>query len=82
MTQPRTGKQMKPWLPGKGDIDPAALADRRQPFVEWLTSKDNSLFAKVEANRIWTFVIGRGIVDPPDDFRDSNPPAHPALLDA
>jgi Protein of unknown function (DUF1549)/Protein of unknown function (DUF1553) len=82
VTQPRTGKQMKPWLPGKGDIDASALADRRQPFIEWLTSKENALFAKVEANRIWSFVMGRGIVDPPDDFRDSNPPSNAALLHA
>jgi hypothetical protein len=81
VTQPRTGKQMKPWLPGKGEIE-AAANDRRQPFVEWLTAKDNNLFAKVEANRIWSFVMGRGIVDPPDDFRDSNPPSNAALLDA
>src|SRR5262249_41520948 len=56
VTQPRTGKQMKPWLPGRGEIEAPAMADRRQPFVEWLTAKDNTLFAKVEANRIWSFV--------------------------
>ena len=82
VTQPRTGKQMKPWLPGQGEIDPPATTDRRQPFAEWLTSRDNKLFAKVEANRLWSFVMGRGIVDPPDDFRDSNPPSNAALLDA
>ena len=81
VTQPRTGKQMKPWLPGQGDIEPPA-GDRREPFAEWLTSKDNLLFAKVEANRLWSFVMGRGIVDPPDDFRDSNPPSNAPLLDA
>jgi hypothetical protein len=82
VTQPRTGKQMKPWLPGQGEIDAAGLTDRRQPFIEWLTAKENPLFAKVEANRIWSFVMGRGIVDPPDDFRDSNPPSNAALLEA
>ena len=82
VTQPRTGKQMKPWLPGQGEIEPPKEGDRRQPFVAWLTAKDNMLFAKVEANRLWSFVMGRGIVDPPDDFRDSNPPSNAALLDA
>lgn len=82
VTQPRTGKQMKPWLPGQGEIDPPPTTDRRQPFADWLTSRDNKLFAKVEANRLWSFVLGRGIVDPPDDFRDSNPPSNAALLDA
>jgi hypothetical protein len=73
---------MKPWLPGQGEQDVTNVSDRRQPFIQWLTAKDNSLFAKVEANRIWSFVFGRGIVDPPDDFRDSNPPSNAALLDA
>jgi hypothetical protein len=82
VTQPRTGKQMKPWLPGQGEIDPPADADRRQNFAAWLTAKDNRLFAKVEVNRLWSQVFGRGIVDPPDDFRDSNPPSNAALLDA
>jgi hypothetical protein len=81
VTQPRTGKKMKPWLPGKGEVEPAE-SDRRQPLVDWLTAQDNALFAKVEANRIWSFVMGRGIVDPPDDFRESNPPSNAALLDA
>ena len=83
VTQPRTGKQMKPWLPRQGrDRCCRGEATAAQPFVDWLTSKDNPLFAKVEANRIWSFVMGRGIVDPPDDFRDSNPPSNAALLDA
>ncbi len=82
VTQPRTGKQMKPWLPGQGEIDPPAGTDRRDPFVNWLTSKDNRLFAKVEVNRLWSQLLGRGIVDPPDDFRDSNPPSNAPLLDA
>ncbi len=46
----------------------------------WLT-QDNRLFARNMANRIWFHVMGRGIVDPPDDFRDSNPPSHPELLE-
>jgi hypothetical protein len=82
VTQPRTGKQMKPWLPGQGEIDPPAGSDRRQALAAWLTGKDNRLFAKVEVNRLWSQLLGRGIVDPPDDFRDTNPPSNAALLDA
>src|SRR5919112_277412 len=82
VTQPRTGKQMNPWLPGQGESDPPANIARRDPSVTWLPAKNNMLFAKVEANRLWSFVMGRGIVDPPDDFRDSNPPSNAALLDA
>jgi hypothetical protein len=82
VTQPRTGKQMKPWLPMKGEIDPPANTDRRDPFLTWLTAKDNPFLAKVEANRIWSHLFGRGIVEPNDDFRESNPPSNAALLDA
>jgi hypothetical protein len=82
VTQPRTGKQMKPWLPLKGDVEPPPDADRREIFLAWLTSKDNPFFAKVEANRIWSHLFGRGIVEPNDDFRESNPPSNAALLEA
>lgn len=82
VTQPRTGEQMKPWLPGRGDVQPSGSDDRRELFVRWLTGPDNPYFARIEVNRIWSYLMGRGIVDPPDDFRDSNPPSNPELLDA
>jgi hypothetical protein len=81
VTQPRTGKQMKPWLPLKGDADLPGEDDRRETFVNWLTSADNPFFARVEVNRIWGHLMGRGIVEPVDDFRDSNPPSNATLLD-
>jgi hypothetical protein len=79
--QPRTGATMKPWLPGEGAIDDTSLRDRRTAFVDWLTKPDNPFFARVAVNRIWAEVMGQGIVDPVDDFRQSNPPSIPALLD-
>lgn len=82
ITQPRTGKQMKPWAPGVGDLNPAADDDRRNPFVSWLIARDNPFFARVEVNRIWAQFFGRGLVDPIDDFRDSNPASNAVLLDA
>jgi hypothetical protein len=81
VTQPRTGQVMKPWLPGSGDVSDAAIPDRRAVFAEWLTRPNNPIFARVAVNRIWAEVMGQGIVDPVDDFRQSNPPANPALLD-
>ncbi|MBL8850562.1 MAG: DUF1553 domain-containing protein [Planctomycetaceae bacterium] len=81
VTQPRTGKTMKVHLLLKGDVDVAAENDRRAVFAEWLTQSDNPFFAKSVANRIWGHLMGRGIVDPVDDFRDSNPPSNAALLD-
>ncbi|HVX12498.1 MAG TPA: DUF1549 domain-containing protein [Pirellulales bacterium] len=82
VTQPRTGKQMKPWLPLSGDAELPGETDRRQALVEWLVRPDNPFFAKVEVNRLWGHLLGRGIVEPVDDFRDSNPPASASLLDA
>jgi len=82
VTQPRTSQQMKPWLPGVGDVDIDDGIDRRFTLADWLTSPENSLFAKVEVNRLWRSVMGKGIVDPADDFRASNPPSNADLLDA
>ncbi len=81
VTQPRTNKQMKVHLLLKGDVDVPADQDRRVVFAQWLTSPDNPFFAKSVSNRIWGHLLGRGIVDPIDDFRDSNPPSNARLLD-
>lgn len=82
IVQPRTGKQMPPWLPLSGVADLPADEDRRQAFADWLTRPENPFFARVAVNRIWGHLMGRGIVEPVDDFRDSNPPANAPLLDA
>jgi hypothetical protein len=55
--------------------------DRREKLVAWLTRPDNPYFAKSTANRVWYHLFGRGIVEPVDDFRDTNPPSNPELLD-
>ena len=81
VTQPRTGKQMKTHLLLKGDQDVPADQDRREVFAQWLTQPDNPFFAKSMVNRIWGQLLGRGIVEPVDDFRDSNPPSNAPLLD-
>jgi len=82
VTQPRTGKQMKPWLPLTGEAELAGEEDRRHMFVDWLRQADNPFFAQAEVNRIWGYLIGRGIVEPVDDFRASNPPSNEELLEA
>ena len=56
--------------------------DRRQRFADWLTQPDNKYFAASIANRVWFHLLGKGIVDPVDDFRDTNPPSNPQLLEA
>jgi len=82
VTQPRTGQTMKPWLPLSGDVDLPGDADRRDAFVEWVSRRDNPLIPQAAVNRIWGHLFGRGIVEPVDDFRASNPPSNGALLDA
>ncbi|MFO0805656.1 MAG: DUF1553 domain-containing protein [Gemmataceae bacterium] len=56
--------------------------DPRQLFADWLTSPKNPFFAKAVANRYWAHFFGKGIVDPLDDMRVTNPPSNPELLDA
>jgi hypothetical protein len=56
--------------------------DPRIALADWLTSKDNTMFRENMANRIWAHFIGRGIVDPVDDVRISNPPSNKELLQA
>ena len=56
--------------------------DRREKLADWLTRPDNPYFAPSLVNRVWYHLLGRGIVEPVDDFRDTNPPSNPELLDA
>ena len=71
--QPRTGKVMPPKALGGPVLADAAGGDGRAKLAAWLTGADNPFFAKSLTNRIWYHLIGRGIVEPVDDFRDSNP---------
>jgi len=82
VTQPRTGKTMKPRYPGIGDVDVKPGEDRRNGLADWLTKPENPFFAKSVVNRVWFHLMGKGIVDPVDDFRDSNPSCNDELLDA
>lgn len=56
--------------------------DPRVALVDWMTSKDNRFFARVFVNRYWKHFLGRGLVEPEDDLRATNPPTNPELLDA
>ena len=59
VTQPRTGQQMKPWLPAGGNVD-IGEGDRRDALADWLVKPDNPYFAKIEANRIWSQCLRAG----------------------
>ena len=79
---PVSGKEMTPTpLLGKPlDLDPDK--DPRDVLAAWVTAPENPYFGKVIANRVWADLMGRGIVDPVDDLRATNPPSNPELLDA
>lgn len=79
---PNTGRPQPPQFLGSGDERPDDEADRLRALAAWLTSADNDRFARSQVNRIWFHLMGRGIVDPIDDFRATNPPVNPELLDA
>jgi hypothetical protein len=82
VVQPRTGRVMPPKFMGGSVAKVPDGKDRREVLADWITSPKNPFFAKSVVNRIWFHLNGKGIVDPVDDFRDSNPSANDALLDA
>src|SRR6185369_14959326 len=55
--------------------------DPRQPLMDWMRRPDNPYFARVFVNRVWAEYFGVGIIDPPDDLNQANPPRNAALLD-
>ncbi|HXG12421.1 MAG TPA: DUF1549 and DUF1553 domain-containing protein [Gemmataceae bacterium] len=79
-THPRKGGVVKPRpLDGPVMDDPF---DRRRKLAEWITAKDNPYFARNMVNRFWGYLMGRGLVEPLDDLRATNPASNPELLDA
>ena len=79
---PDTGKPVPPRFLDQARTAPAADADRLEQLAAWITGPDNPQFARLMVNRVWAELLGRGIVDPVDDFKATNPPANPELLDA
>jgi Protein of unknown function (DUF1549)/Protein of unknown function (DUF1553) len=79
---PRTNKPIEPKLLDGPVLDIAAEEDPRHKLVDWMARPDNPFFARALCNRMWGHLMGRGLVDPVDDMRETNPPSNPALLDA
>ena len=73
---------MKPRPLGGEPVKLSPDDDRREKLADWLVSPSNPFFARAAVNRIWYHLLGRGIVEPVDDLRESNPPASAELLDA
>jgi hypothetical protein len=76
---PVTGEAAIPKLPGEQFLPPDK--DNRAALADWITGSDDRRFAKAQVNRLWHAVFGRGLVEPIDDLRDTNPASHPQLLD-
>lgn len=79
---PVTKKTLQPRFLG---ADAPALGpdgDRLQLLADWVASPENPFFARTQVNRVWYYLMGKGLVDPNDDFRLSNPPVNPELLTA
>jgi hypothetical protein len=77
---PRSGKSLKPTGLGAAPLDVPAERDPRHLLVDWMASKDNKFFAPALVNRYWKHFFDRGIVEPEDDMRETNPPTNPELL--
>jgi hypothetical protein len=75
------GGEATPKLLGAKTTVPTGRGDRLAALADWLTAPDNPFFAQAQANRVWAHLLGRGIVDPIDDFKLTNPPSNPELLD-
>jgi len=78
----RTGLDAEPKFLGGYAPAMHPSENRLQPLATWLGSADNELFVKSQANFVWYHLLGRGLVEPIDDFRVTNPASNPPLLDA
>lgn len=78
----RTGMDAKPRFLGEAKSSVPGDEDRLLALADWLASSKNEMFVRAQVNRIWFHLMGRGIVDPVDDFSVNNLPSHPELLDA
>ena len=82
LPHPRTGEAIPARALGAPPADFTDIADRRRVLATWLTDPHNPFFAKAIANRVWAHYFGRGLIEPIDDIRETNPATNPVLLDA
>jgi hypothetical protein len=77
---PRTTSALQALLPDGKSVRIGPDEDPRVVFAEWLLTRDNPWFARAAANRVWAWLLGRGIIHEPDDIRPDNPASNPELL--
>jgi hypothetical protein len=78
----KTREMVKPAPLGQPTLDIAPDEDPRLRLADWMSDKSNPFFAKSLVNRYWKHFFKRGLIEPEDDIRDTNPPTNPELLDA
>lgn len=79
---PKTKKKMVARVLDGKPVQDSQDADIRDDLLAWMTAPENPYFSRTIVNRVWKHYFGRGFVEEVDDFRVTNPPSHPALLDA
>lgn len=79
---PRTGELVAARALGAKSADFGGIGDRRQVLAAWMTGPENPYFARTIANRVWAHYLGRGLVEPIDDMRVTNPATNEPLLGA
>ena len=79
---PKTGQVLVPRFPFNHSDQEGARKNNLEAVAEWVTSGENPFFAMAIANRLWSYFFGRGIIDPVDDIRSTNPATNALLLKA
>ena len=82
MANKKNNQALKPAGLGDPALEIPADEDARQALADWLSKKENPFFAQSLVNRYWKHFFNRGLVEPEDDMRETNPPVNPELLDA
>jgi hypothetical protein len=82
VVHPGTGKRVAAKLLGGYELGPGSYHDRLTPLAVWLTSPSNAAFARAQTNFVWYHLMGRGLVEPIDDVRATNPASNEPLLEA
>jgi hypothetical protein len=78
LVHPRTKAELKPTLLDGTVVTVGSRQNPRRPLADWMVRQP--YFAQAAVNRVWSYFFGRGLVEPVDDFRSTNPPTHPELL--
>jgi hypothetical protein len=81
VTHPLTETVLTPKVPDGPEMPYTSGTDPRAQLVDWMVDPKNPFFARAIVNRMWGEFMGKGIVEPVDDFRASNPPSNPELID-